>query len=67
MNKNKIMLLNDKTSLVQNEFYVFIDQCRPITVLNLRNTKCFTSAAYSNCSFDPNFLKRYLEGNVDFR
>ncbi len=66
MNKNKIMLLNDKTSLVQNEFYVFIDQCRPITVLNLKDTKCFTSAAYSNCSLDPNFLKKYLEGNVDY-
>lgn len=66
MNKNKIMLLNDKTSLIQNGFYVFIDQYRPITVLNLKNTKCFTSAAYSNCSLDKNFLKKYLEGNVDY-
>jgi len=64
--KDKIMLLNDTTSLIQNEFYVFIDQYRPMTVLNLKNTKCFISAAYSNCSLDPNFLKKYLEGDVDY-
>lgn len=66
MKKSKIMLLNDKTSLIQNEFYIFIDQCRPMTVLNLKNTKCFISAAYSNCSLDPNFLKKYLEDDVDY-
>ena len=66
MNKNKITLLNDKTCLIQNEFYIFIDQYSPITVLNLKNTKCFLSAAYSNCSLDTNFLKKYLEDNVDY-
>ena len=66
MNKNKIMPLNGKTSLIQNEFYLFIDQYRPITVLNLENTKCFLSAAYSNCSLDMNFLKKYLEDDVDY-
>ena len=66
MNKNKIMLLNDKTNLIQNEFYVFVNQYRPMTVLNLKNTKCFTSGAYSNCSLNPNFLKKYLEDDVDY-
>jgi len=66
MNKNKITLLNDKANLIQNEFYVFVNKYRPITVLNLKNTKCFTSAAYSNCSLDNNFLKKYLEGFVDY-
>ena len=66
MNKNKIMLLNNKTNLIQNEFYIFVNQYRPITVLNLKNTKCFISAAYSYCSLDKNFLKKYLEGNVDY-
>ncbi len=66
MNENKITLLNDKANLIQNEFYVFVDKYRPITVLNLENTKCFASAAYSNCSLDKNFLKKYLEGNVDY-
>ena len=66
MNKNKITLLNDKTSLVQNEYYVFVNQYRPITVLNLKNTKCFTSAAYGYCSLDPNFSKEYLEGNANY-
>lgn len=66
MNKNKIMLLNDKTSLVQNEFYVFIDQYRPMTVLNLKNTKCFISAAYGYCSLDKNFLNKYLEGDANY-
>ncbi|MBA7520522.1 hypothetical protein ES705_12618 [subsurface metagenome] len=66
MNKNKIMLLNDKTSLVQKEFYIFVDQYSPIAVLNLKNTKCFISAAYGYCSLNTNFLNKYLEGNVNY-
>lgn len=66
MNKNKVMLLNDKTSLIQNEFYVFINQYSPIAVLNLKNTKCFVSAAYGYCSLNPNFSNKYLEGNVNY-
>jgi hypothetical protein len=66
MNKNEIVLLNDKTRLIQNEFYVFVNQYSPIAVLNLRNTECFISAAYGYCSLDKSFLNKYLEGNVNY-
>lgn len=45
--------------------YIFVNQLRPTTQNNAK-LGTFTSGAYTTCSFDSDFAKRYLEGNVDY-
>ena len=48
------------------EFFIFCDQCRPMTIHNLKVTKTFTSAAFANCSINNDFSKKYEEGSVNY-
>ena len=49
-----------------DEFFIFCDRYNPMTVHNLTFTKTFTSAAFTNCSFNREFLKEYLAGSVNY-
>ena len=48
------------------EFFIFCDSYNPMTVHNLTFTKTFTSAAFANCSISDEFLKKYLDGSVNY-
>ena len=59
------MLLNT-CGEVPKEFFIFADQCIPMTWHNLTFTRRFTSGAYAQCFQDQRFADRYAAGEVDY-
>ncbi|MDD5016080.1 MAG: hypothetical protein PHW73_13470, partial [Atribacterota bacterium] len=59
------MLLNHKEP-IPSRFYIFVNQLNPITYHNLTITKTFVSGAYSQCSFDKDFVEKYFKGTIDY-
>lgn len=58
------MLLNNNE--VPEKFYIFVNQLSPITYNNYNVTKTFVSAAYSQCSMEDGFFKKYIRGDVNY-
>lgn len=48
------------------EFFIFCAEDKPDTVHNLTFTKTFTSAAFTGCSMNRDFLNKYLDGSASY-
>ncbi len=47
-------------------FFIFVNRLNPITCHNLKFTKCFHSAAFTNCLMDSDFLQKYQDGTAKY-
>ena len=48
-------------------FFIFVSFLRGMTAHNLRVTRTFTSAAWSQATFDPEFCSKYLSGTAVYQ
>lgn len=51
---------------ILERFYIFVNQLNPITYNNYNVTKTFVSAAYSQCGMEEDFLRRYIQGDINY-
>ncbi len=57
---------NNIKSSIPEIFYIFINKYNPVAIHNLRIVKTFTSAAYTYCLMDTQFIQKYLDGTAKY-